>query len=58
MVILSFGTAGVIALFVEFPLHNLEMVIFKAVGLKVRRNVASHESDVAFQNKKQESVPD
>ena len=58
MVILSFGTAGVIALFVEFPLHNLEMVIFKAVGLKVRRNVASHENDVAFQNKKQESVPD
>ena len=58
MVILSFGTAGVIALFVEFPLHNLEMVIFKAVGLKVRRNVASHESDVAFQNKKQESVSD
>ena len=57
MVVLSFGAAGVIALFVEFPLHNLEMVIFKAVGLKVRRNVTSHENDVALQDAKQESSP-
>ena len=60
MVVLSFGAAGVVAVFVEFPLYNLEMAIFKAVGLKVRtttRNVASHVKDMALQDVKQESSP-
>ena len=58
IVFLSFGSAGVIALFVEFPLHNLQMAIFKAVGLKVRtttQNVTSHKKDMALQDAKQES---
>ena len=58
MVVLSFGAAGVIALFVEFPLQNMERAIFKAVGLKVRtttQNVTSHEKDVALQDAKRES---
>ena len=36
MVVLSFGAAGVVAVFVEFPLSNLEMAVFKAVGLRLR----------------------
>jgi peptidoglycan/LPS O-acetylase OafA/YrhL len=38
MVVLSFGAAGVVAVFVEFPLSNLEMAVFKAVGLKPRES--------------------
>ena len=60
MVVLSFGAAGVTALFVEFPLHNLEREIFKAVGLKVRtttQNVTSHEKDLALLDAKQETSP-
>ena len=60
MVVLSFGAAGVTALFVEFPLHNLEREIFKAVGLKVRtttQNVTSHEKDMALLDAKQETSP-
>ena len=60
MVVLCFGAAGVVALFVEFPLYNLEMAIFKAVGLKVRttaQNVASRVKDMALQDAKQESSP-
>ena len=60
MIVLSFGAAGVIALFVEFPLSNLEMAVFKAVGLKVRtttRNVAGHEKDMNIQNSRLESSP-
>ena len=56
MVVLSFGAAGVVALFVQFPLYNLEMAIFKAVGLKVR-TVASHVKDGTLQDAKQESSP-
>ena len=57
MVVLSFGVAGVISLFVEFPLHNMEREIFKAVGLKVRKNVTSHDNGVALRDAKQESSP-
>ena len=60
MVVFCFGAAGVVALFVEFPLYNLEMAIFEAVGLKVRtttRNVASHVKDMALQDAKQKSSP-
>ena len=39
MVVLSFGAAGVVAVFVEFPLSNLEMAVFKAIGLKPRESV-------------------
>ena len=50
MVVLSFGAAGVVATFVEFPLSNLEMALFKAVGLKLREstrhaNVSSTHQD-------------
>ena len=38
MVVLSFGAAGVVAVFVEFPLSNLEMAVFKALGLKLRES--------------------
>ena len=38
MVVLSFGAAGVVAAFVEFPLSNLEMAVFKALGLKLRES--------------------
>ena len=60
MVVLSLGVAGVISLFVEFPLHNMERAIFKAVGLNVQtttQNVASREKDVALQSAKQWSSP-
>ena len=60
LVSLSYGAAGVIALFVEFPLHSLHIAIFKAVGLKVHtttRNVASHEKDTALQDAKQDTSP-
>ena len=60
MVVLSLGVAGVISLFVEFPLHNMERAIFKAVGLNVQtttQNVSSQEKDVAIQNSKQQSSP-
>ena len=52
MVVLSFGAAGVVAVFVEFPLSNLEMAIFKAAGLKLRestRNVESQKKDVRLE---------
>ena len=58
IVVLSYGAAGVIALFVEFPLHNLQMAIFKAVGLKAHkstRHAASHKKDMALQDTKQET---
>ena len=60
MVVLSLGVAGIISLFVEFPLHNMERAIFKAVELNVQtttQNVASQEKDVALQNAKQQSLP-
>lgn len=38
MVVLSFGAAGVVAVLVEFPLSNLEMAVFKAIGLKLRES--------------------
>ena len=60
IVVFSFGAAGVVAVFVEFPLYNLEMAIFKTVGLKVRtttRNVASRVKGVTLQDAKQESSP-
>ena len=37
-VVLSYGVAGVIAAFVEFPLSNVETGIFKVVGLGVRES--------------------
>ena len=37
-VVLSYGVAGVVAAFVEFPLSNLEMAVFKLVGLKQRES--------------------
>ena len=48
MVALSFGAAGVVAVFVEFPLSNLEIATFKAVGLKPRESTrhVSVERDV------------
>ena len=44
MVVLSFGAAGVVAAFVEFPLSNLEMVVFKVAGLKPRESVRRIDS--------------
>jgi peptidoglycan/LPS O-acetylase OafA/YrhL len=41
MVVLSFGAAGVAAVFVEFPLSNLEMAVFKSIGLKLRESTRS-----------------
>ena len=35
-VVLSYGMAGVVAAFVEFPLSNLEIAVFKLAGLKQR----------------------
>jgi peptidoglycan/LPS O-acetylase OafA/YrhL len=52
MVVLSFGAAGVVAVFVEFPLSNLEMAVFKAAGLKLRestRNVESQKKGVRLE---------
>ena len=37
-VVLSYGMAGVVAAFVEFPLSNLEIALFKLVGLKQRES--------------------
>ena len=37
-VVLSYGVAGVVAAFVEFPLSNLELAIFKLVGLRQRES--------------------
>ena len=39
MVVISFAAAGVVAIFVEFPLSNLEMAVFKVAGLKPRESV-------------------
>ena len=44
MVVLSFGAAGVVAAFVEFPLSNLEMAVFKVAGLKPRESVRRIDS--------------
>ena len=38
-VVLSYGTAAVVAAFVEFPLSNLEMTLFKVVGLRLRKSM-------------------
>ena len=49
-VVLSFGAAGVVAVFVEFPLSNLEMAVFGALGLKRRestRHVSISENGVS-----------
>ena len=54
MVVLAFGAAGVVAVFVEFPLSNLEMAVFKVAGLKLRtstRNVANREKDVHLETR-------
>ena len=45
MVVLSFAVAGVVAVFVEFPLSSLEMAVFKLVGLKPRESVRRMGSD-------------
>ena len=45
MVVLSFAVAGVVAVFVEFPLSNFEMAVFKLVGLKPRESVRRTGSD-------------
>ena len=37
-VVLSYGVAGVVATFVEFPLSNLEMAFFKMFGLQLRES--------------------
>ena len=47
-VVLSFGAAGVIATFVEFPLSNLEMAVFKLIGLKVRESTRRVEPERAI----------
>ena len=49
MVVLSYGVAGVVATFVEFPLSNVEMAFFKLVGLRLRestRRVEVQEKNV------------
>ena len=46
MVVLSYGTAGVVATFVEFPLSNLEMTLFKVVGLRLRESTRRVEVQV------------
>jgi peptidoglycan/LPS O-acetylase OafA/YrhL len=54
MVVLSFGAAGVVAVFVEFPLSNLEMAVFKAVGLKPResaRNIGAQKEGVHLETR-------
>ena len=45
MVVLSFAVGGVVAVFVEFPLSNFEMAVFKLVGLKPRESVRRTGSD-------------
>ena len=38
IVVISYGVAGVIAVFVEFPLGNVESVIFKMLGIGARES--------------------
>lgn len=47
-VVLSYGTAAVIAGFVEFPLTNLEAAVFKLVGFREQENTrrTKHEEQV------------
>ena len=49
IVVLSYGAAGVVAAFVEFPLSGLETLVFKALGLNRRQSVRLGE-DVAALN--------
>ena len=59
MVVLSFGAAGVVAVFVEFPLSNLEMAVFKAVGLRLRestRRVNITDRDLALEPSQSEPM--
>ena len=46
MVVLSYAVAGVVAVFVEFPLSNLEMAVFKVIGLKPRESVRQTAASV------------
>ena len=57
-VVLSFGAAGVVAVFVEFPLSNLEMAVFKVAGLRPRestRNPDAQKKDVRLEARKTDS---
>ena len=51
MVALSFGAAAVVCVFVEFPIGNLEQVLFKTAGLR------RHESARTDGHEHQENVP-
>ena len=60
MVVLSFGAAGVVAAFVEFPLSNLEMAVFKALGLKLRestRRVSITPKETAIEPRTDVALP-
>ena len=60
MVVLSFGAAGVVAAFVEFPLSNLEMAVFKALGLKLRestRRVSIAPKETAIESRTDTPLP-
>ena len=46
-VVLSYGAAGVVAAFVEFPLSGLETLVFKALGLNRRQSVRLGEDAAA-----------
>ena len=46
-VVLSYGAAGVVAAFVEFPLSGLEALVFKALGLNRRQSVRLGEDAAA-----------
>ena len=48
-VVLSYGAAGVVAVFVEFPLSNIENLVFKALGL-YRRQSLEMDEDAAANN--------
>ena len=52
-VVLSYGAAGVVAVFVEFPLSGLETLVFKALGLNRRQstNVGNGTTKEAPQKK-------
>ena len=49
-VVLSYGAAGVVAAFVEFPLSGLETLVFKALGLNRRQSVVRLGEDAAAPN--------
>ena len=44
-VVLSYGAAGVVSTLVEFPVANVEMAVFKLLGLQLRGSAKPVHSD-------------